>query len=153
MTRKKLGSKKTISHDQFQITCSTLNSLLPKTIDINISGWAWLKDPESETDIQRELQRLDKRIRQRLFQLVANHQTLKPMYVVDQQSASGGYSKNFKTYYSVDITIFQKDYHKTYPKFSSVSPQEVCDAVIPLLQANETFGFQKNKPAKPLLSV
>ncbi|RZJ33217.1 MAG: hypothetical protein EOO51_14575 [Flavobacterium sp.] len=147
---KELGMLKQITNENYQLRYGTTDRRHYTSQFINVSGWA-STIMSNELDIEREIRKLDKRLRQGIYFLTLEHPELENRFIVDFESAASGYIKKERTYYQVEATIFAKILSpKTYASISLSTTQEVIDAVITTLEDNTVFTFERDKPKKAL---
>lgn len=129
-------NKKKITNDKYKITVHIPNDV--KAISIEISGWKSLQS-KAEENIQKEINRIDKRLRLKAFYITQQSSVLENRYIVDYTNCKDGYARNEHTYFNLQIMLFPLR-TLTNEEYNSITNE-----FLEILNSSQVFNYRKTK--------
>lgn len=128
-------NKKQINNDKYKITVHIQNDA--KAISIEISGWKSLQ--YAEENIQKEINRIDKRLRLKAFYITQQSSVLENRYIVDYTNCKDGYARNEHTYFNLQIMLFP------LRTLTNEEYNSIINEFMEILNSSQVFNYRKTK--------
>jgi Txe/YoeB family toxin of Txe-Axe toxin-antitoxin module len=129
-------NKKRITNDKYKILINLPSKF--KAISIEISGWKSLQY-KAEENIQKEIDRIEKRLRLKAYQITQQYSKLKDNYLVDYSNCKEAYDRKDLAYFSLDIVL--------YPigELTDDDYQNITNEFLKILDDSKVFNYRKSK--------
>lgn len=128
-------NKRQINNDKYKITVHIQNDA--KAISIEISGWKSLQ--YAEENIQKEINRIDKRLRLKAFYITQQSSVLENRYIVDYTNCKDGYARNEHTYFNLQIMLFP------LRTLTNEEYNSIINEFLEILNSSQVFNYRKTK--------
>lgn len=96
------------SKENYTVKLGTFNNLKPTCFYFNIKGWTTPKG-ENEENFGQVVKMLNKRIKNKLFNVVDGDKFQKEIIIVDLDLRSSGIKYGKKSYFNCEVTMYQKE--------------------------------------------
>ena len=131
--------------NNYKINYGTVDNETPKTMYINISGWAELIDKEPQ-NYSLIINKLNKQIKQYLYDTLDNKLFNINRTIVDFDLKESGMSPNRRSYMNCEITFFKLNNFKIQNTIIVKEINTIVDNVInDVFETNKSFKFFKTK--------
>jgi hypothetical protein len=131
------------SQENYAVNLGTINNKNPTCFYFNIKGWTTPKD-DSEEDYGKVVRLLNKRIKNKLHNIIDDNKYLKDITIVDLDLRESGIRYGKKSYFNCEVTMYQKNTGallEISPEINKITN----DIISGVLEPFEYFSFYKSK--------
>lgn len=138
----KLGKiKKLVIDDQFRVKYGTINYKTPKSIYLTLETWV---KPIGEYDFEREVRKIDKQIRQSVYNN-NDHSIFLDDTFINVDLRPSGMSDAKRSFMSVEITLFPKKVEPFPNEIYKISVSDLSKHIIDDLIKNNNYTYKTTK--------
>lgn len=129
-------NRKKITNENYKILIQIPTDL--KAISIGINGWKSLKY-KAEENIQKEINKIEKRLRLKAYHITQQSSFLEKRYIVDYSNCKDGYERNEFAYFNLDVVLFP------LRKLTDDEYNSITNEFLEILNSSQVFNYRKTK--------
>lgn len=133
------------AHPNYSVTLGTINKDNPKSVYIKMTSWAY-PYYNNINDYKNIIGRIDKKIKQRLYNTLDSSKFIKNLLIVDFKMRESKIENGKDIFMSCEINLHQKNPKKpTDEKLIDDAKDMVNKVIYDVLEENPYFNFYKPK--------